>query len=196
MPISKASILAEVNSRTARLETNIDSLLKAVLLDLTIDFPFLKGEFTASTIKGQPDYTLSNIQRIVTVVKIDNNRPLNEINTWEEYQALIAEETESNWNTPDRFIVNNRVLYLYPTPNDTYTLTIFSSCIEKDVDSIELDDNFEEVINSGCEFMLYRSKGLGSTPAAVLALQLYEKLKESLKKIYTESAQRVDYQDI
>ena len=196
MAISKSKIIEEVNSRTARKETNIDSLLKAVLLDLTIDFPFLKGEFSTTTIKGQADYTLSDTQRIPTMVKINDKTPLNEINTWEEYQNLIAEETESNWDTPNRYIIHDRVLYLYPTPNDIYILTIYSSYIERNVDSIALDDNFEEVLNSGCEFMLYRSKGLGTSPAAVLALQLYEKQKEGLKKIYSESAKRVEYNDI
>lgn len=197
MAITKTTILTQVNKRTGRAETDIDSLLKAVLLDLTIDFPFLIGEFYRSTIKGQPDYTLEDTHRKVSLVKIDDKAPLYELNIWEEYQTLIAEETESNEGEPKCWIIHNRVLYLHPTPDKEYTLTIFSSYIERDVESIDLDDNFEEALITGCEFMLYRSKGLGTTPSAVLAMQLYTKQKEDLKKVYSgESADKVQYQDI
>lgn len=197
MSLSKANILTEVNKRTGRAETDIDSILKAVLLDLTIDFPFLIGEFYTSTIKGQPDYSLEDTYRKVSLVKVDDKTPLFELNTWEEYQTLIAEETESNEGEPKCWILHNRVLYLHPTPDKVYTLTIFSSYIERDVNSIDLDDNFEEVLITGCEFMLYRSKGLGTSPEAILALKLYEKQKEDLKKVYSgESADKIEYHDI
>jgi len=70
MALSKANILTQVNKRTARSETDIDSLLKAILLDLTIDFPFLKGEFYRSTIAGQPDYGVGDTFRNVALVKV------------------------------------------------------------------------------------------------------------------------------
>jgi len=196
MALSKETILTEVNKRTGRKETNIDSLLRAVLLDLTIDFPFLKGEFTTPTEAAQPDYTLDDIHRKVSLVKINDKDPLEKINTWEEYQELIAEETESNRKEPKRYIIHNRVLYLWPTPDKIYTLTIFSSYIERDVDTIDLDDNFEEVLIEGSCFKLYESKGIGSSPPGQVHLGLYTKAVGQLKRIYSESADRVEYHDI
>lgn len=196
MPLSKENILTEVNKRTARVETDIDSILKAVLLDLTIDFPFLKGEFTTPTEAGQPDYSLGDIHRKVTLVKIDDKDPLEKINTWEEYQELIAEETESNRKEPKSYIIHDRVLYVYPAPDKEYTLTIFSSYIERDVETIGLDDNFEEVLIEGSCFKLYESKGIGSSPPGQVHLGLYTKAVEQLKRIYSESADRVEYTDM
>lgn len=196
MALSKETILAEVNKRTGRAETDIDSLLKAVLLDLTIDFPFLKGEFTTPTEAGQPDYSLDDIHRKVSLVKIDDKDPLEKINTWEEYQELIVEETEANRKEPKHYIIHNRVVYLYPTPDKIYTLTIFSSYIERDVETIDLDDNFEEVLIEGSCFKLYESKGLGSSPQARVHLDLYRDALGKLMRIYSESSERVEYTDI
>lgn len=197
MAILKLNILTEVNKRTARAETDIDSILKAVLMDLTIDFPFLKKKHTdISTVKGTPNYSLDDTWRKIELIKINDKAPLEKINTWEEYQELIAGETESNWREPKTYIIYNRILYLYPTPDKIYTLTIFTSYIGRDVNSIDLDDNFEEVLITGCEFMLYRSKSLGTSPPAVLAMQLYERQKEQLKKIYSEAGERIKYSDI
>jgi len=196
MSISKSTILAELNKRTGRAETNIDSLLKAILLDLTIDFPFLRGEFYRSTEAGTPDYGVGDTLRKVTAVKIDDKEPLKIINTWEEYQELIAEETEADRDEPTRYIIHDRILYLWPTPDGIYTLTIFSSYIERDVDSIDLEDNFEELLIQGCCFKLYESKGLGASPPAVLHLNLYKDAVDKLKRIYSESAERVEYTDI
>lgn len=197
MSISKQNILAEVIIRTARTDlTNIDSILKAVLLDLTIDFPFLKGEFYRSTVAGTADYGVGDTLRNVALVKIDDKAPLEKINTWEEYQALIAEETASDRAEPKRYIIHNKVLYLWPTPDKVYTLTIFSSYIERDVDTIDLDDNFEEALIEGSCFKLYESKGIGSSPPGQVHLGLYTKAVEQLKRIYSESADRVEYHDI
>jgi len=196
MSISKSTILAELNKRTGRAETNIDSLLKAILLDLTIDFPFLRGEFYRSTDPGTPDYGVGDTLRKVTAVKIDDKEPLKIINTWEEYQQLIAEETEADRDEPSRYIIHDRILYLWPTPDAIYTLTIFSSYIERNVDTIDLEDNFEEVLIQGCCFKLYESKSLGASPPAVLHLNLYKDAVDKLKRIYSESAERVEYTDI
>jgi len=196
MSISKTTILTEVNSRTARAETDIDSILKAVLLDLTIDFPFLKGEFYRSTIAGTPDYGVGDTIRNVELVKIDDKDPLIKINTWEEYQKLIAEETEADRDEPTRYIIHDRILYLWPTPDDVYTVTIYSSYIERDVNTIDLEDNFEEVLIEGACFKLYESKGLGASPPAVLHLNLYKDQVDKLKRIYSDSHDRVEYNDI
>jgi len=196
MSLSKAAILVEVNNRTGRSETDIDSILKAVLLDLTIDFPFLKGEFYRSTIAGTPDYGVGDTIRNVELVKIDDKDPLIKINTWEEYQQLIAEETEADRDEPTRYIIHDRILYLWPTPDAIYTLTIFGSYIERNVDTIDLEDNFEEVLIQGCCFKLYESKSLGASPPAVLHLNLYKDAVDKLKRIYSESAERIEYNDI
>jgi len=196
MALSKANILTQVNKRTARSETDIDSLLKAILLDLTIDFPFLKGEFYRSTIAGQPDYGVGDTFRNVTSAKIDDKEPLIKLNTWEEYQKLIEEETESDWEEPTRWIIHDRILYLWPTPDKIYTLTIFSSYIGRDVDSIDLEDNFEEVLIEGVCFKLYESLGSGSSPQAQVHLGLYRDGSEKLKRIYSESSERVEYHDL
>ena len=197
MALSKTTILAEVNKRTARAETDIDSILKAVLMDLTIDFPFLKKKHTAiSTANGTPNYSLDDTWRRIDLIKVDDKAPLEKINTWEEYQELIAEETASNRAEPNRWIVHNRVLYLYPTPDAVYVLSIFLSYIERDVNAIDLDDNFEEVLIEGTCFELYKSKGMGGKPEALIHKASYIEAVAKLKPIYSDVPDRVEYHDI
>lgn len=204
MAITKENILTQVNSRTARAETDIDSLIRAVLLDLTIDFPFLQGEFTTDTIAGQHNYTLGEVTingktiflRKVTKVKVDDKGPLELINTWQEYQALIAEETSSDRKEPNRYIIYNGVLYVYPAPDTTYTLTLFASYIEMDAASIGLPDIFIEVLIEGVCFKLLESKGMGNTPQAIVHKGLYDEAVGKIMKVYSVVGTRVEYHDI
>jgi len=196
MALSKGNIMTEVNKRTARAETDIDSILKAVLLDLTTDFPFLKGEFFRSTVVGQPDYGVGDTFRNITLVKIDDKDPLEKINTWKEYQDMISEETASDRKEPKRWIIHNRVLYLWPSPDAIYTLTIFSSYIGRNVDSILLEDNFEEVLIEGTCFNLYKSLGMGGKPEALIHKAAYMDAVAKLKPIYSNVPDRVAYTDI
>lgn len=204
MAILKASILTQVNSRTGRGATDIDSLLKAVLLDLTIGFPFLKGEFTAPTVAGQHNYTLGEVTvngktifiRNVTKVKVDDKGPLRKINSWQEYQGMIAEEVESDRGEPTSYIIRDGVIYVTPSPDTEYTLTVFASYIEMDVSSIELSDIFIEVLIEGCCFKLLESLSMGGTKQALVHQALYKEAVEKLQSIHSEGGDKVAYIDI
>lgn len=201
MAILKADILSEVNKRCERAETDIDSILKAVLRDLTITFPFLHVEAETSTQAGKANYNLEDFPeniRKVDIVKIDDGEPLDEIRTFTDYQTLIAEETSADYDEPTSFIVYRDVLYLWPTPDDVYTLTVFASVLEDDVDDIDLPDRFEEAIIEGCCFKLYESLGEGNTEAAKVHLGLYTDAVNKLRSLEIEksNAKSVVYNDI
>ena len=204
MAITKEDILTQVNSRTARRETDIDSLIRAVLLDLTIDFPFMQGEFTTDTIAGQHNYTLGEVTingktifiRKVTKVKVDDKGPLEKINTWQEYQEMIAEEVESDRDEPNRYIIRDGVLYVQPAPDTEYTLTLFASYIEMDADSIGLSDIFTEVLIEGVCFKLLESKGMGGSKQALVHQALYKEAVGKIQRIHFEGGDRVAYIDI
>jgi len=204
MAISKANILSEVNSRTGRAETSIDSLIKAILLDLTIDFPFLKREVYTSTVAGQASYIIDDFSsdnateyfRTVLFGKIDDNEPMIEFANFEAYQEAIADETQSNWGEPEYFVVYDGILYLYPTPDAQYTVTLFVTSVINDPDNIVLPDIFEEALIEGCCFKLYESKGQAGNTAAKAHLSLYQDAVRKLKKLYRFPVNQVAYNDI
>lgn len=199
MTITKAEILTEVNSRTARQETNIDSQIKAVLLDLTIDFPFIKNRLDMNTTKDDPDYPLpSEVYRnveIVALAKIGKEpTPLDRISTFAGYLSLLHSSTTTG--IPTSYIIHNKILYLYPTPDDAYPLTIIGSALEQDPNSVGLPDEFEEAITEGTCYKLYESKGLASTSAAQDHLVFYQDAVRKLKKIHREDIEFIHYHDL
>jgi len=204
MAISKDNILSEVNSRTGRAESSIDNLIKAILLDLTIDFPFLKREVYTGTVAGQADYAIDEFTgdniteyfRTVLFGKIDDNEPLIEFANFEAYQEAIADETQADWDEPEYFIIYDGVLYLYPTPDDSYTVTLFVTSVLNDPDNIILPDMFEEAIIEGCCFKLYEAKGQANNPAAKVHLSLYQDMVRKLKRLHNFPINQVTYNDI
>ncbi len=201
MAISKSTILTEVNNRTARSETDIDTILRAVLLDLTLDIPALKETAYTTTTAGQAEYSLSSFPediRSIEVAKIDDNTPLKRLNSFKDYLALIADQTSADYDEPEYYIVYNNSIYLYPTPDDSYTLYVYGTCLELDEDEIDLPDVYQEAIIEGCCWKLYESKGLGTHPSAQAHLQNYLLLKEQLisYEIKKQGSGEVTYTDI
>lgn len=202
MAITKASLKTVVAKRTARAEAEItDDLIRAVLLDLTLEIPALRIEAITEIVKGQKNVNLNTFPekfRTIDVVKINDERPLNRIRSFANYQTLIQDETETDYNEPKYYIVYNDLLYLYPIPDKAYTLAIFASAIELNADDIDLPDIYEECIIEGLCAKLYIAKGLGNSPQAVVHINLYNDLKLKLLALENkrQEADSVKYRDI
>ncbi len=199
MAITKANILAEVNKRTGRAETDIDSQIRAVLLDISLDVPVIKSEVSKLTIVGTPSYSLaSDNLRKVDAVTIDGGFPINKIASFEEYLELVADETNADRNKPASYIVHNQSLYLYPTPDAVYTVKIYESAVNLNEDAILLPDIYEELMIEGCCFKLLESKGIASTPQAQAHASLYGNLKSQLSvlEIKRSCSGKIQYRDI
>lgn len=166
MTITKANILTELNSRLIRVETDIDKHIKAALYDITTRFPFIYKTDTFGTTDGVAGYNLvqSTTQdfRSALVVKIDDGEPLTEIQSWADYQTLIAEQTASDEDEPVAYIIHQGILYLWHTPDvSTYVVTIYYSALEYTPGSIGLNDIFEELVILRTCYQYLKSVGMG-----------------------------------
>jgi len=168
--MTKAEIVTEVALRTGRASGDVtDIAIEAAILYITLNVEALRRELTTTTIPGRPYYDLRSVPgayRGFIIAKIDDGLPLNRIPSWDEYQALIAEETETNRDEPSRFIPYDDYLYLYPTPKDAQTLTLFCSIMEMDADSISLPDEWKECMFELVSYQVYKNKGMATSEAA------------------------------
>lgn len=192
MSLSKSGIKAEVASRTGRNSSEIsDYLIREILVDLTLNLEGYVIYATANTISGTPNYTLKSFPeefKDVDVVKISNKEPLKRIPSWKDYQALIAEETSADYDEPKHFIIEDDILYLYPTPNDVYPIHLWGTKVEFDDDDMDVPNYFEPAIVEGLCNLLYSAKGLGHLPKAQDHLQKYINFKASLMGVEQKKA--------
>lgn len=201
MSILKAEILSQVNSETARAETNIDDIIRDVLTDLSLDIDTPVKHAYCRTEVGTAIYDLSSYPEIfkkVDCVKINTGEPLKKIESLEQYQALIADETTADYDEPDSYFIHNNAVYLYPTPDAIYNLNMFATTVEADENDIDVDDVCKPAIVQGCIYRLYASKGLGANTFAQTHLQLYMQWKEKLVSFFSNRTRngQAKYNDI
>ncbi|HDP36857.1 MAG TPA: hypothetical protein ENN27_03165 [Candidatus Atribacteria bacterium] len=177
MSITKSAILSEVNKRTARAETNIDSQIKAVLLDICLTIPILHSEYTTQTIIGQKEYGLGGIVNLGNILSVDiDGKLLQKISSLEAYKSLIEDNTEADYGEPTTYLIEGQHLYLYPIPDKIYDLNVVVSEIDLDVDDIKLPAKYEECLIEGACFKVYESKGLANRPEAQAHFLIYQRL--------------------
>lgn len=181
MSILKANILTEVNRRCNRNLSTIDYEIRAVLIDYSLVSETVCLEAYCSTTAGVASYDLNAFPepfRTPDAVKIDDNDPLIRIRTMNEYQALIADEGTADRDEPEAYLIYNNSIYLHPTPDTTYTLTIYASSIQMDEDSILLPDYMEEMLIEGVCYKVYEGLGQGKAVHAVPHLENYVNYKQ------------------
>jgi hypothetical protein len=173
MSILKATIQTETARRLGRTTSDVtDYEIKSALQIITMAIPVLKGECTCDTVVGQGKYDLRSLPNkfksvdIVSVDDGDNDATFKKIGNFEDYQDMVIGETSADYDEPEYFIVYNDFLYIFPTPDDTYTLRLFSDIYERDADAITLPDEYEEcVISLTCAEVL-KNKGMAESDEA------------------------------
>lgn len=161
MTITKAEILAHLNSELNRQDTNIDEHILEALKDLSLQDEFLWVEATVPTIIGRPYYSLPPDYKKKLSIKIDDNNSSKLID-WGEYQSLIADETSADRDEPDRFCIHGGFWYAYPTPDAVYTATIYYNAYILEsgaVDDITFEDIFRNAIYAKTKAQYCRSLG-------------------------------------
>lgn len=188
--MDKDTIKTEVARRLERKVDDItDAEIKASLLFVSLKLPELSGECTTNLIIGQAGYDLRSLpnkfKRLVSARLDDGQRDdtLYKINSFDEYQSLMAGEEVADYDEPEAYIIFNDILYLYPTPNQEYTLRLFIEGFELNPDSIGLPDEYEELITSYACYAVLKNKGLARTDEAQGHLQDALTLIASFKEI-------------
>lgn len=182
MSILKATLLDDLNTHLVRAESNIDTLIENALILLTTNFPALKKSATMSVVTGDGVYSSlvsaelpSDVRNIVSIRLNDGTEyktPLTRMISWERYLEQVAEETSADRDEPTEYLLHNRTLYLYPTPDAAYTAYIDYHGIDNSAGSIGLEDNFRPGLQYFLEFLYMESKGQGTTPQAQLKMKL------------------------
>ena len=145
--ITKAEILAVVNKRLNRSETDIDEEIRSILYDISSRADFLKKEGTRNTVKSRAYYSVPDDFKDKLVIKIDDSEPLDRI-TFAEYQQKIADDTSES--EPTDFALHDDFIWLYPTPDAVYEMTLFYAIYHpNNVANILFGEQFRECIYKG-----------------------------------------------
>lgn len=180
MTITASAVMAEMQVRTGRTDvTNIDDELKAILVDLSLSWPFLQTSGTVTITANTYSTDLPTGYRTVRNVVGLSQISLPELMRFRQFETTTG--------TPVRYALFNDDIYVHPTPATNTTLTLFYDYVSNNIATIAFPDEFAEAIIEGVCFKTYEGKGmLGSDPAAAAHLDLYREQKELLKARYAD----------
>ena len=174
MAITKASILTAVNSRTGRVETDIDTILSSILTDICLTGPFLKTSTTLTF--SASDAVESFPSDCLAVLAVGGL-------TYKSFESLLKfQQALTSEGTPEYWTAHNKSVHLWPTPNAETALTVYYVQLDDDVDTIALSDEFWECIAEGCCFKLYESYGMAEE--AAVHKGLYDEQLAKLLPLY------------
>jgi hypothetical protein len=110
---------------------SITSQLQGVLLDISNRADFLTKESLLETVVGQAEYTqpanLKNIYEIAIV-----NGPVLDKKTYRDYLKAIEDGTAQS-GKPDNYAIRHQKIYLWPIPDQVYSLKIEHSMVHPQV---------------------------------------------------------------
>ena len=203
MAIDKAYIVSEVARRTERNLADVtDAEISAAVLAASIRIPNLVAECTTETVAGQAAYELDSFPKYfkrVESVRVEgstNKDGLVEIKSFDDYQTAFANQSQND--TPTSFIVWGNYMYLFPTPDATYTLRLFAQVFESNASVIELPTTFTEAIISLTAYQVLASKGQGLGEEAQSHMQNAERWLAMLERVENNKIRpdNVDFNDI
>jgi len=148
MAILKAEVLAKVNKRLSRSETDIDDEIEAVLNDISKRADFLTKEATRETEKSIDYYAVPENFKDMTDIRVNDDEEPLERKSHNYFLKVSAGDNSEN--TPTIYAVQNDFFWLHPCPNKVYTMTLYYSIFHpKDADNIEFGEEFREAVNEG-----------------------------------------------
>lgn len=193
MTISKTDVLAFVNDRLGRAETDIDKIIIAVCKNISERLDCIEDTATISAVAGTVSYAWPTLcKRIVSVVRSSDNMPLEKI-AWREYRDRIYEN--SSQNTPEYWTYRKGLLYVYPTPNASVSLAVnFWKLHAESASTIELPDRLRQAVNLGATKELAYSRQMYDDAARMEIL--YEKELYEIEANLPRDVKYSNYQDV
>lgn len=152
MTILKAEVLIVLNDRLNRNETDIDEELRWALYDLSSRDNFLMKKTDDTTSDGIAYISKpSNFKEMKLVRFQDSNgdwsKPLEKISFREYLESIEGDTSEDE---PEKYCFFNDLIYLFPTPDDDYSVEIWHTKYhDNDLDTIEFDEIYREAIYNG-----------------------------------------------
>lgn len=146
--MTKAEVLAAVNSRTNRELTDVDTELGGVLKKLSTDYDFLQKSGTITTEAGTREYDLPDYaNNVIAVQDLDKL----------DFNDLIRRTSEGS---PSYYALFGKKIVFAPIPSAEEAITIYYSYSHPDdLSDILFDDRFKECVIEGVCYEVYKGVG-------------------------------------
>ena len=166
MAITKADILIFVNDQLSRSETDIDNQIKSVIIDLRF-LSILEAQSTDLTLSDgsknfdQPSYFKDPISITLNDGSNDLAPLLPFPGGYKGYMDEMRGPASGSESTPRYYARFNGNIYVYPTADQAYTITLdYYKKHDLDADDIEFDDDFTNCFNFGATYYTAMKRGL------------------------------------
>ena len=166
MSISKSNILTFVNDQLNRSETDIDNQIKSVINDLRF-LNILEAQDTDQTLSDGSTYfdEPSDFKSPISIVLNDGSVDLAPLlpmpGGYKGYKDAMDNFTSGNESKPQYYARFNGKIYVYPTADQSYTITLdYYKKHVLDANNIEYDDDMTNCFNFGATYYTALKRGL------------------------------------
>ena len=187
---TNAAVLAQVNNRLRRSETNVDTHLRAAVKYITALGDFLTDRESLALAAGEDHVSLPTDCKAVTAVSIDDN-PLG-LMTSHDYEARSASDAAAE---PSAYNVWDGEIRFDVVADDAYTVDVsFSKYHGDTVSTLELGAEFNEAVS--CLTTAYVAWGRDLDEAGAKWSGLFDRAMAPLMPAQAQTAQQAVYNDI
>jgi hypothetical protein len=174
---------------------SIATQLQGVLLDISNRADFLTSESLLNTVVGQAEYTQpQNLKSIYEIAIV--NGPMLDKKTYRQFLQAIEDGTAQN-GKPANYAIRHQKVYLWPIPDQVYSLKIDYSLVHPQVfTDILFGVDFHEAIYEGVLARLWREKNSGINESENTHKTAYEAEIEKLIANLDGDPALVEYKDI
>jgi hypothetical protein len=174
---------------------SITTQLQGVLLDISNRADFLTSENPLDTVVGQEEYTQpQNLKSIYEIAIV--NGPILDKKTYRQYLQAIQDGTATS-GKPANYAIRHQKIYLWPIPDQVYSLKIDHSIVHPQVfTDILFVADFYEAIYEGILAQLWREKNQGIDESQNPHKTVYESEIEKLIANLDGDPALVEYRDI
>ena len=139
---------------------SITTQLRGVLLDISNRADFLTTESLLETVAGQAEYTQpQNLKSVYEIAFVDG--PILDKKTYRQFLQAIEDGTAQS-GKPAAYAIRHQKIYLWPIPDQVYSLNIDYSMVHPQVfTDILFGADFYEAIFEGVLAQLWREKNPG-----------------------------------
>jgi len=166
MAITKAAILTFVNDQLSRSETDIDNQILSVINDLRF-LSILEAQSTDLTLSDGSEYFAepSDFKDPISITLNDGSNDLAPLlpfpGGYKGYMDEMRGPASGCESTPLYYARFNGNIYVYPTADQAYTITLdYYKKHDLDADDIEFDDDFTNCFNFGATYYTAMKRGL------------------------------------
>jgi hypothetical protein len=174
---------------------SITTQLRGVLVDISNRADFLTSESLLDTVAGQAEYTQPQNLKSIYEIAFVNGSMLDK-KTYREYLKAIEDGTAQS-GKPVNYAIRHQKIYLWPVPDQVYSLKIYHSMVHPQVfTDILFGADFHEAIFEGVLAKLWREQNPAAEESENPHTIAYESEIEKLIANLEGEPAIVEYRDI